>query len=76
MLVAVTTRPMMKACIPAPGGELPESPSAMMVQVMTPLPSSSLKNAVDARTQSRGCVYMLTPVDSGSRAPSRYMIES
>ena len=76
MLVAVTTSPMMKACMPAPGGELPESPSAITVQVMTPLPSSSQKKAVTGRTQSRGWVYMLTPVDSGSRAPSRYMIES
>ena len=76
MLVAVTTRPMIKACIPAPGGEFPESPNAMMVQVRTPLPSSSQKKAVDGRTQSRGCVYMLTPVDSGRRAPSRYMMES
>jgi len=71
MLVAVTTRPMIKACIPAPGGELPESPSAMMVQVMTPLPSTSQKKAVELRTQSRGCVYKLTPVELDSREPSR-----
>ena len=70
MLVAVTTRPMIRACIPAPGGEFPLSPSAMIVQVSTALPSSSEKNAVDTRTQSRGCVYMLTPVEVGSSAPS------
>lgn len=66
----------MKACIPAPGGELPESPSARMVHETTALPSSSAKKAVDGRTQSLGCVYTLTPVDSGSRPPSRYMILS
>ena len=77
MLVAVTTRPMIRACIPAPGGEFPLSPSAMIVQVRTALPSSSEKNAVETRIQSRGWVYMLTPVESGMRAPlSRYMMLS
>jgi hypothetical protein len=77
MLVAVTTSPIIRACIPAPGGEFPLSPRAIIVQVRTALPSSSAKNAVDGRIQSRGCVYMLTPVEAGSKAPlSRYMMLS
>lgn len=77
MLVAVTTSPIISACIPAPGGEFPLSPSAMIVQVSTALPSNSAKKAVDGRIQSRGCVYMLTPVVSGSKAPlSRYRMLS
>ena len=54
MLVAVTTRPMIRACIPAPGGEFPLSPSAIIVQVRTALPRSSVKNAVEMLIQSRG----------------------
>ena len=77
MLVAVTTSPMIRACIPAPGGEFPLSPSAIIVQVSTALPNSSEKKAVDGRIQGRGCVYMLTPVESGSSAPlSRYRMLS
>jgi len=68
MLVAVTTRPMIRACMPAPGGEFPLSPNAIIVQVRTALPRSSVVKAVDGRIQSRGCVYMLTPVESGTRA--------
>lgn len=73
MVDAVIT---MKTCIPAPGGELPESPRAMIVQVIIALPRNSQKKALDTRTQSLGCVYMLIPVDSGSRAPSRYIMLS
>lgn len=69
MLVAVTTSPMMKACIPAPGGLFPESPRAKMVQVRTALPSSSVVKAVDGRVQSCGWVYIATPVEDGTNAP-------
>jgi hypothetical protein len=69
MLVAVTTSPIIRACIPAPGGEFPLSPSAIMVHVRTALPSISAKNAVEGRIQSRGWVYMLTPVEAGRRDP-------
>jgi hypothetical protein len=40
-----------------------------MVHVRTALPSSSAKNAVEGRIQSRGWVYMLTPVEAGRRDP-------
>jgi hypothetical protein len=77
MLVAVTTNPIIRACMPAPGGEFPLSPSAIIVQVRTALPRSSVVKAVEGRIQSRGCVYMLTPVDSGRSKPlSRYRMLS
>lgn len=66
MLVAVTTSPIVNACVPAHGGEFPESPRAFIVQVITALPSNSAENTVEILNLSLGCVWTLTPVDSGN----------
>lgn len=56
MVTVVVRRPIMKACIPAPGGELEESPRARMEQPITAVPSISVKKAVELEIQSLGWV--------------------
>lgn len=56
IVTVVVRRPMMKACIPAPGGLFPESPKARMEHPMTADPRNSVKNAEVLEIQSLGCV--------------------
>lgn len=49
IVTTVIRKSIIRACIPALGGELPLSPGARMEHPTTALPSTSAKNAVETR---------------------------